>query len=56
MTHFRVMHSAFHDTCINLAAPANSLVVSGEVHAADLIRRLTNCGCTDARATELMPR
>lgn len=53
MAHFEVTHSAYFDTRINAAAKANSLIVNGEVRAADLIRRLTNSGATDAKAVEL---
>ena len=55
MAHFRITHSAFHDIHAKIDLPANSLVMNGETRAADLIRRLTNCGATDAKAVELTP-
>lgn len=53
MAHFEVTHSAYFDTRINTTMKAGSLIVNGETRAADLIRRLTNSGATDAKATEL---
>jgi hypothetical protein len=55
MTSFNVTHSAFHDSRLGRDVAANSLIVKGEDRAADLLRRLTESGATDARATELSP-
>ncbi len=55
MTSFNVTHSAFHDSRLGRDVTANSLIVKGEDRAADLLRRLTESGATDAKATELSP-
>lgn len=50
---YLVTHSAFRDIHAKVDLAAGSLVMRDEARAADMIRRLTACGATDAVAVEL---